>query len=62
MECPVCGKEFKIAHYKERNMEAYRNTVIARAECCDTLFVCKPRFSYSIEEYHGEKTEDDWGE
>lgn len=62
MKCPLCSKEFSIDAKKERNMEIYRNKVVARTNCCQQLVNCTPVFTYEVSPYNGTKTLDSWDE
>lgn len=61
MICPRCSKPLKMASIVFHNVDAYRNPVVARTSCCQKLVVVRPISSYSVTEYDGDRTKDDWG-
>ena len=64
MKCPNCNKELEIRSGAYRNLEAYHQgggVVLVSSVCCNSGFLLKSKITFSITEYTGDKTEDDWG-
>jgi hypothetical protein len=61
MNCPHCKKQLNLPTNSVLNMESYGNSILTITECCGKLVTATPIISFSVNEYHGEKTCDDWG-
>lgn len=63
MKCKKCGKELVLPSRAYLNLETYKvgGSVMAASECCNTGYTIKMNISYSVTEYIGNETKDDWG-
>ena len=59
--CPHCRKELDIPIVAFRNVETYHNSVISISRCCNAAFRVSGTMVFSINEYKGNETEDNWG-
>lgn len=61
MECPHCKKELKVNPVVFMNADIYSRTNLIVTQCCGKPVTLTPVRTYSVSQYKGERTEDDWG-
>lgn len=58
--CSRCGKEIDLPIIAHENAATYHNKVLVTSSCCGKAFYIIPIIKFSLCEYNGERTEDDW--
>lgn len=61
MKCPHCGSELELNNAAVWNVEAYGDVVLAVTLCCGKGVNLVPMRTFTVEQYEGNRVEDDWG-
>ena len=60
MICPHCKKDIDI-ETAQLNVEAYRRSSLVSCPLCRHGLVLSGHIVYTLQPYHGDRDEDDWG-
>lgn len=62
MQCPFCQTTIDIPDYAKINVESYGKPKLVVVPCCGKAVSVYQVRRLAIAPYHGDKTEDDWGD